>query len=492
MRLPTRASVFALTFVLAACSNNRSSTNGNNNNDLDPFDFDTSDAADVEDDRNWNDQGGPDVGEDPDVLLKPDADVEPDPDAQNQDVAPDADAEPNPDAAPDADAAPDVDVQEPDADVEPDVPPGRTCAILFAEGEGDFFGSAVALNRAGNRLAAGARSNRDGGDGAGHVRVFERAAGEWTQVGSDIDGTEGAGAGHSLDINAEGDRVVVGFPFIGADEGEARVFQFTDGDWAQMGSTFPGLGRGSVVGQSVAMNAIGDRVVIGIRGNSFGAAGLVYEWRGDDWVQIGDELQTADWGGTTGWSISMNAAGDRVAMGATTGAVDVWGRAEVFEWVDDEWASMGGPLESGRAEGDQFGYCTSLNAAGDRLVVGARFDGTAARLAGSLRAYQWAEGAWTQLGDTMLGSREAAQLGQSCGMDDSGDRIVSGEPVRPGLVRAYEWVDGAWEPFGDPISEDDLNGSLGHSAAISGDGTYAVGGAPLTVGPSFVKVCSLP
>ena len=189
MRLSARTSALALTLVLAACGNNRSSTNGNNNNgDLDSFDFDTSDAADVEEDRNWNDQGGQDTQQNQDVEPDPDAqqqrDVERDPDAQQQ-----QDVERDPDAQQQQDVERDADVPEPDADAEPDVPAGRECAILFAEGEGDFFGSAVALNRTGDRLAAGAQSNSGGGERAGHVRVFERAAGEWTQVGSDIDGT---------------------------------------------------------------------------------------------------------------------------------------------------------------------------------------------------------------------------------------------------------------------------------------------------------------
>ena len=87
MRTALAIVAFSSILVLASCGNNRGSTNGNNNNgDLDSFEFDSSDAEDVEEDRNWNDQGGQDVGEDPDVFVKPDADAEEDPDAQTQDV----------------------------------------------------------------------------------------------------------------------------------------------------------------------------------------------------------------------------------------------------------------------------------------------------------------------------------------------------------------------------------------------------------------------
>ena len=66
---------------------------------------------------------------------------------------------------------------------------------IDGEAQGDYSGTSVSMNSAGDRVAIGAENN-DGTSSntyydAGHVRVYEYSNSGWTQLGSDIDG-EGA------------------------------------------------------------------------------------------------------------------------------------------------------------------------------------------------------------------------------------------------------------------------------------------------------------
>ena len=82
---------------------------------------------------------------------------------------------------------------------------------IDGEAAGDYSGTSVSMNSAGDRVAIGADYNDGTGEDAGHVRVYEYSNSSWTQLGSDIDG-EAAGdfSGRSVSMNSAGDRVAIG------------------------------------------------------------------------------------------------------------------------------------------------------------------------------------------------------------------------------------------------------------------------------------------
>ena len=74
----------------------------------------------------------------------------------------------------------------------------------------------------------------------------------------------------SVAMNAAGDTVIIGAPYNdgnGNSSGHARVFTLTDGVWVQVGADIDGETAGDQSGYSVAMNAVGDTVIIGARSN---------------------------------------------------------------------------------------------------------------------------------------------------------------------------------------------------------------------------------
>ena len=60
----------------------------------------------------------------------------------------------------------------------------------------------VSMNSNGDRVAIGAYHDDDGGQDAGHVRVYEYASGSWSQLGADIDGEENDESGYSISMNS--------------------------------------------------------------------------------------------------------------------------------------------------------------------------------------------------------------------------------------------------------------------------------------------------
>ena len=177
----------------------------------------------------------------------------------------------------------------------------------------------------GTTVAVGAKSNDGNGDFAGHVRVFEFSGGSWSQLGSDID-AEAAGDnfGESIALSADGTTLAVGAPMndgIGMNGGHVRVFGFSGGNWNQLGSDIDAEAAYDNFGESIAISADGNRVVVGAVGND-----------------------------TTG----LNA-----------------GQVRVFDLLMGEWVPAG-PDINGEAADDEFGRSVGISDDGSRIVVGAK------------------------------------------------------------------------------------------------------------------------
>ena len=77
-------------------------------------------------------------------------------------------------------------------------------------------------------------------------------------------------SGESVAMNAAGDTVIIGARVNddnGANAGQARVFTLTDGGWVQVGADIDGETADDIPARSVAMNAAGDTVIIGAHRN---------------------------------------------------------------------------------------------------------------------------------------------------------------------------------------------------------------------------------
>jgi NADPH:quinone reductase-like Zn-dependent oxidoreductase len=98
----------------------------------------------------------------------------------------------------------------------------------------------------------------------------------------------------------------------------------------------------------------------------------VYSWNGSSWTQLGSDIDGEAAGDVSGQSVSLNSAGDRVAIGAieNDGNGANSGHVRIYSWNGSSWTQLGSDID-GEAANDRSGYSVSLNSAGDRVAIGA-------------------------------------------------------------------------------------------------------------------------
>ncbi|MCK5774854.1 MAG: T9SS type A sorting domain-containing protein [Bacteroidales bacterium] len=195
---------------------------------------------------------------------------------------------------------------------------------IDGEAASDLSGSKISLNDDGTIVAIGAHGNDGNGSGSGHVRVFENIAGTWTQMGQDIDGENNLDqSGTSVDLNSEGIVLAIGAIYNdggGSNSGHVRVFQFNNDAWIQMGEDIDGQASEDLFGNAVGLNSDGSRIVIGARGDD--ESGLnagqakVFEYTNDAWLQIGENILGENSEDESGNAVSINSDGTIIAIGA--------------------------------------------------------------------------------------------------------------------------------------------------------------------------------
>ena len=145
---------------------------------------------------------------------------------------------------------------------------------IDAEGSADSFGSSISLSSDGNTVAIGGPSNDGNGpwtQDAGHVRVYRNNNGSWAQLGTEINGESGGDhSGRSICLSANGNIVAIGAPkndAVGSWEGHVRVFEYTGGNWSQIGSDIDGTGFQDQLGYTLSMDSSGTIVAVSARWN---------------------------------------------------------------------------------------------------------------------------------------------------------------------------------------------------------------------------------
>ena len=199
----------------------------------------------------------------------------------------------------------------------------------------------------------------------------------WPRLGDIIPGNQYDEAGRTgLSLSADGTTVTVTTRVTGeqADEGKVRIFKYGDGVWDQMGEGIPGEGVDGP--RQTSLSADGTVVAIGAYGND-GAAGRdsghvrVYKFHPDrttKWRQIGDDIDGEAKGDASGASVSLSADGTMLAIGAPANDASS-GHIRIFKNIGNEWVQVGPDID-GVASGDRAGSSVSLTADGTTVAVG--------------------------------------------------------------------------------------------------------------------------
>lgn len=219
-------------------------------------------------------------------------------------------------------------------------------ADIDGEAAGDNSGWSVSLSDDGNTIAIGSYKNQGGGSEAGHARVYEFDGANWNQRGGDIDGGAGDRLGWDVSLSSDGNTLAVGGTHNtnagGYQAGVARIYEFTGGNWAQMGQDLIGESLVDWFGYSVALSSDASTVVVGaIRNdgssNPDGGKMSVFTYDGSMWNQKGTDIDSENSGDWFGYSVAVSNDGGVVAGGGLNNADGgtYAGHVRIFEFSLD-------------------------------------------------------------------------------------------------------------------------------------------------------------
>lgn len=364
---------------------------------------------------------------------------------------------------------------------------------------GDRSGWSVSLSGNGNILAVGAPENDTNGTSSGQVKVYQNQNGSWIQLGNTING-EGTGddAGWSVSLSQDGTIMAIGAPLndgpMGTNTGHVRVFEYSDidGVWMQIGVDIDITGAPSFdrSGWSVSLNSDGNRIAVGATNSN--ANGVlsgqvrIFENQNDNWVQIGNSINGESSSDQSGRAVSLNSDGTIVAIGAPNNENNGFdsGYVRVFQLQGNSWVQLGNDI-NGIAVSDEFGSSVSLNSDGTILAAGAPFNDGNGGSSGHVRVFQLQNSSWVQLGSDIEGENSSDEFGTSVSLSDNGQILAVGAPfndgsdVNSGHTRIFRYVSNNWLQVGNDIDDGtEANSQSGNSVSLSSDGSVAAIGAP--------------
>ena len=253
---------------------------------------------------------------------------------------------------------------------------------IDGEASSDYFGNDVRLSDDGLTLAVGGRYNDGAFSDAGHVRVYRYANDLWGQLGSDIDGeAAGDSFGMSVALSADGNILAVGGPTTTLQlpmPNHARVYSYSSDTWTQLGGDLEGGEQWDSLGHDVDLNSDGTILAVGaIYAN--GAAGTntgeakVFQYIDNAWTQLGADLEGGAADELAGISVSLSDDGTILAVGAYTTSTSAAyrGKCRLYHFSEGSWIQIGNDLD-GEAIHNEFGMSVQRSGHGNRVVIGAR------------------------------------------------------------------------------------------------------------------------
>ena len=261
-------------------------------------------------------------------------------------------------------------------------------SVVTGEVSGDDFGKAVALNKDGTILAIGA-SGRDVGPWEGYVRIYQKreidlytwnqcntnssrcvdgipiiitdgdlepvqGKNYWIQMGQDINASSpGDNFGYTFKLSEDGYTAIISSFSNGSNqqcEGNVKIYQYINEQWLQLGNTIEALAADFESGVSLCVNTCGRVLAIGSYDHEgeemYSGHVRVFKFTDGSWIQQGQRIACEEKGHESGYSISMNHDGTRIAI-ATYKQNNEEGSIYVYQWDDDlipSWTQLGGNL----------------------------------------------------------------------------------------------------------------------------------------------------
>ena len=240
----------------------------------------------------------------------------------------------------------------------------------------DESGTSVSLSEDGNVLAIGAPDpfgKGGNGDAPGHVQIYLRNGnGTWpstaTQDIDGIDGVEFAGSGgefgSSVSMSADGSTIAIGAPKYDW-EGQVSIYHRSgNGPWSLQRRYEGDADQG--LGESVSLSEDGNVLAIGAPGSPWTDSHVrIYRRSNGTWPSSPEKTITGTAGDLLGRSVSLNSAGDVLAIGEPSSGA---GQITIYRH-NGSWVLEG--TISGEASTDDFGESVSVSPDGTAVAIGA-------------------------------------------------------------------------------------------------------------------------
>ena len=210
---------------------------------------------------------------------------------------------------------------------------------LVSDGATSRFGWVTSFSSDGSSLAISAPNfKQDGLDKRGLVRVYTRIGSIFTQIGSDLLGSQSFEQfGFSMALSNNGESLIVGSPRSNGNgnlRGKASIYHKINNEWKQVGSDINGDDDKDYLSRSVAISSSGLRVAItSFYHNAQRGQLRVFDLVEGTWTLLG-EVQgeaTGDRLGFGNFGLSMTSDGSRLAVGSLVGVDSTEGLVQVFD-----------------------------------------------------------------------------------------------------------------------------------------------------------------
>ena len=337
---------------------------------------------------------------------------------------------------------------------------------IYGTGIGDLSGI-TALSEDGLTLAIGASKNDTNGNNAGHVKVYQLVGSPetWVQIGYAVKGdSPGDLLGSDISLNADGTVLAVGAPqnkLSGTSVGEVKVFDLVSSNWVQRTPTVGSVAN-SKLGTSVSLNGAGDRVAVG--------SGAFPSKNFDIGLQSGAALLLQNDGKIIG-DDTPNRESNETA---------------VYEWDGAIWSQIGNNISE--ANDDPLsGNTVRLSNDGRRLIVGTHKITELGNRVMCVRAYynKVDTNVWEKVGSDLTFPSLINISPLPISLSNDGKIVAIGIPEDEtdlnfkGQTVVYRLNDtNNWVKLGQTIEGEQIGGASGSSVALNTNGDVIAIGEP--------------
>lgn len=312
---------------------------------------------------------------------------------------------------------------------------------IDGEASNDYLGKSVALSANGTILAIGVPWNDNNGINSGEVKIYKNIGNVWTKFGQNIYGKyPGDQLGYHISLADNGNTLAIGVPYNsnnGTFKGHVQIYKNNNGNWTQVGKNIYGKAVGDLAGLNVSLSNNGEIVAIGSPSNGENGqkSGQVRVFKNNNgfWTQVGNDINGEAKGDQSGTSVSLSSNGKTVAIGAThnAGNGEKSGQVRVYNLLGNNWKQVGQDI-NGENENDIFGWKVSLSSNGNRVAVGAPQNSENGKSSGQVRIFKNVNNQWIQKGIDIDGERIGNNLGESVQLSSNGEIVAVGAPSNKG------------------------------------------------------------